>query len=1074
MTGGDSPGRTRRTFRRRESEHFFQQLTARAASLDELLSFDFTVVGSQHDGADLAGTRLATWCKACTDGDWQSLARRLSYDKLRFDEVIPKLGCAVPTPRGRSQLWASDARWIFECLTPEAPGVYDFPEAQPFCHLFGDLVGACRSRRDARLPASFTDVFHASSLDGLDAELTRRLCDLCAPVLYSRFSRHISAAADTPDHSGEGDPYARFTHWMRSGGWFEIAESFPVLLRLVATTTAQWIGFTAELLTRTSTDLDRICERLAGGPRGERKVAEISSAISDPHHGGRTVRTLTLTDGFKVVYKPKDLRIDVVWAGLIRDLETGGAPFVLTAAAALACDGYGWSEFVAHSECNDEAAVRRFFERAGAFGALLYLLGGTDIHAENIIAAGEHPVPVDLEMLLQPVARVRDDLRPARRAQAAAEARLTNSVLAVGILPVLHVTADTRVVGLGGIDLATSAADQIRWENVNSAEMRPVRLRNEDAPSPNLPKVGGVPRTVNAFRKEFTGGFAAYGQFLIGRKDLLVSALRKMAGFPVRKVLKPTRFYYMLRSRLLNPASWRDGATWSAQTEFIFRIIDSGIAKPPLWELFRGERRSLLELNIPHFSFSGNGRSISDGNGVAERSESGDLIGDVLARIGEFDERALEQQVEVILLSLPADVSAEVGINQNARCSHIASEQLAVRLRESADEISEILSKHAIREGDGAAWIGLEPSADGVNFQLATLGNDLYSGNVGVAVFLAAHARCAGSADSRRLARAAMAQLLDTISSEHAPRFARLQGIGAGTGLGSVVYGLTTIADLLGDQQMLDGAIAASALITADLVRSDARYDALSGSAGAVLSLLRLFKTCGDDQILSKAIQVGEHLLHGNGSPVREKTLSTKLLAGMSHGAAGISYALSALEAACGQPEFGEAAARLLQLERAAFSHARMNWPDFRPTGDGGSVGWTCQWCHGGVGIGFSRLGMVNLRADRGEDLMAEIRDAAMGASRIPTYFDDSLCCGMLGSIEFLSRPVSDGETTAFQAMAYQRLKDLLSRRSETGSFRWRRGEDRHNLGFFRGIAGLGYYFLRHSAPSLPDVLLWE
>ena len=40
--------------------------------------------------------------------------------------------------------------------------------------------------------------------------------------------------------------------------------------------------------------------------------------------------------------------------------------------------------------------MKRFYERQGGYLALLYMLQATDFHHENLIAAGEHPVLLDL------------------------------------------------------------------------------------------------------------------------------------------------------------------------------------------------------------------------------------------------------------------------------------------------------------------------------------------------------------------------------------------------------------------------------------------------------------------------------------------------------------------------------------------------------------------------------------------------------------------------------------------------------------------------------------------------------
>ena len=41
--------------------------------------------------------------------------------------------------------------------------------------------------------------------------------------------------------------------------------------------------------------------------------------------------------------------------------------------------------------------------------------------------------------------------------------------------------------------------------------------------------------------------------------------------------------------------------------------------------------------------------------------------------------------------------------------------------------------------------------------------------------------------------------------------------------------------------------------------------------------------------------------------------------------------------------------------------------------------------------------------------------------------------------------------------------------------FRWNAGKDSENLGFYRGLSGVGYTLLRQLAPeTLPNILIWE
>ncbi len=92
------------------------------------------------------------------------------------------------------------------------------------------------------------------------------------------------------------------------------------------------------------------------------------------------------------------------------------------------------------------------------------------------------------------------------------------------------------------------------------------------------------------------------------------------AGLAVRKVIRPTRFYYMLLQRLKNHRSMDDGAIWSAQADFVARLSQWDKDFDPLWPLHRAERDALLALNVPHFVSPSDGGGIADAAGIAVRT----------------------------------------------------------------------------------------------------------------------------------------------------------------------------------------------------------------------------------------------------------------------------------------------------------------------------------------------------------------------------------------------------------------------------------------------------------------------
>jgi lantibiotic modifying enzyme len=302
-------------------------------------------------------------------------------------------------------------------------------------------------------------------------------------------------------------------------------------------------------------------------------------------------------------------------------------------------------------------------------------------------------------------------------------------------------------------------------------------------------------------------------------------------------------------------------------------------------------------------------------------------------------------------------------------------------------------------------------------------------------------------------------------------------GIGGATGLGSIVYGLTCISRLLDDDELTADALDAARLLSDELIPADTQLDVIGGSAGAILSMLSLYRQTQAEEVLDRAVACGQHLLaqprvgpHGRRSwPCRSS--NDQVLNGMSHGAAGFGYALTALAAATGHDEFADAAAECLAFERSNFDAQRSDWCDLRV----GEPHWRSQWCHGAVGIGLARLGMSKFGSNYPDTVHADIQHALTGAARGWPGHADTLCCGALGSVELTREAGKVQARGGLHELATKRLSAILQAKSATGSYRWSVPvSSRFNVGLFRGLAGVGYTCLREVDDSLPNLLVWE
>ncbi|MGH6725910.1 MAG: type 2 lanthipeptide synthetase LanM family protein [Pseudolabrys sp.] len=1074
-------------------EAFYERLTVRAATIDELLSDDFEPLLGQKGDAELAERRLAAWCRSSAGGDWALFGRRLQRDGLTTDRVLSRLSSVRRKASASPPAWIDDAIWIeaaLQSLVKNATSIAASNPTEPcaFEHLFAQVVEQAEAMLWSSIGTSAREHLAESARACLRHSLLKELTGLSAPAVYERFAkvRKVSAAspdAAKPRHTAGKLRYDQFIAQMKAGGFRGLFEDKPIILRLLATIVRQWIDTSREFILRLDADLATIRRELLHAAAASR-VAKIAGDLSDPHNCGHSVQIVSFEDGSRVVYKPKDLRLDAAWYDLVGRLNRSEPPVNLQAVRALARDGYGWTEFVDHTGCGDRDGYKRFFRRAGAWLALFHCFATNDMHQENMIAAGDHPVPIDLETILQATAAEHTSLAPQDQAYDAAIDIIANSVMMVGLLPAYARGVDDNVFAVGGMTADWNAKIKLTWNNINSDDMRPAKSKEVGTTTPNLPHVEGRSAKFADHVDDFTTGFADYAKFLLhlSRGANQGGLFDGFSGVPIRKVIRPTRFYYMLLQRLKNHQPMDDGAIWSAQADFIARLSDWEKDSDPIWRLQRAERSALLALNVPHFVSSSDGNEIRDATGISVSTEAASGVERARARVRNFDEQEIAWQITVIGQNLssvsraagPSPRGVELKIPAHSEAAGAPIRDLFVA---EADKIAAELSRRAIRRGPSAAWIGLDWLGDSEVFQLVCLGADLYNGVPGITVFLAAHAAVTGHKSSSDLALAGLAHLRNELKSRNAARMARSLGIGGATGLGSIVYALAVTSKCLHNEDLLADAHLAAELMTDALIAADKQLDVMGGGAGAILGLLRLYRDTQSADVLERAVKCGEHLLRQPqvGSEGRRswsgQGSGQKGLNGMSHGAAGFAYALASLATASGRDEFAQAASECVAFEDASYDATRNNWPDLRHDGEPARP---CQWCHGAPGIGLARIASVKRGGLESKRMATDIRNALGGVERSSPVQVDTLCCGTLGSVEFFCEAATALGRGDLRELASRRLVTVLQAAASTGDYRWNSGDRRFNLGLFRGLSGVGYTSLRQVDNSLPNILIWE
>jgi type 2 lantibiotic biosynthesis protein LanM len=923
--------------------------------------------------------------------------------------------------------------------------------------------------------------------------LARAFLNELAPALLFQASKPFVLEMHVARLQGRlhgATPQARFEDFTRQlredRGLPALLRKYPVLARQLVLTVDQWGDYLCELVAHLSADWDAICAVFSSGS-DPGPLVEIDAGKGDRHRDGRSVVVLRFDSGLRLVYKPKPLAVDVHFQELVGWLNDRGAEPPLRPLKLIDRGDYGWCEFIGSTSCQSQREVRRFYERQGSYLALLYALDATDVHNENLIADGEHPMLVDYEALFHPHIYGQDPILAANLAAGA----LDESVWQVGILP-RRVWADERSVGVDTSGLGGQAGQMnphpvVGFNDPGSDDMRLGRRRVELPTSENRPRLGD--REVDAldYKDAILAGFTRMYRLLCRhRSALLTEVLPRFSQDEIRVVVRPTNVYGLLLYESFHPDLLRDGLD---RDRFFDRLWAEAAQRPYLARLIAAERRDLWRGDIPLFTTTPESRTIftSDRETVADLldSPSLDLVRQRIERLGEDDLAKQTWVIEASLATLRMDRDPTISRPlQRPATARAVTRECLLRI---ADDVGARLDELALQNDAGAYWLGVVP-LDEFTWGVVPSGLDLYAGTTGTALFLGYLGEITGKSSHTRLAKRALRSLQIQLepwlrAASEDGEDSTFQPIGAFEGLGSVIYGLTHLGILWDSPDLLDDAERLAGTLS-PLVPKDDHLDVIYGSAGCILALLGLHSTRPSARALEVAIECGDHLL-ATARPMAHGIAWTTLadqapLGGLSHGAAGFALSLLRLASHSGQTRFREAALHALEYERNLFVPELNNWADLRvfPSSESRTSQPNRQpatnsmvaWCHGAAGIGLARLGALDHLDD--PTIRQEIDTALDATKQLGFDINHSLCHGALGNAELLLtaaerlRRPEDHETLA-RAISHV-VASIQANGYITGV-----PLAVETPGFMTGLAGIGYELLRLADPGkVPSVLV--
>ncbi len=322
----------------------------------------------------------------------------------------------------------------------------------------------------------------------------------------------------------------------------QLYQDYPVLYECLMQTTVQSVRGIVDVLERFAVDKDEINRRFFPDHPAQ-SIRKLDGGESDSHNEGQKVYILELDNGKKLVYKPRSLRVDEAWEAFLQWVTVHLAiPYWWN--KTWNRGGYGWCEWVETKTCEVYEELERYYLRNGILLCVSYLLGTEDLHYENLIACGEYPIVVDLEMAVGSRGS-----RGTDESGSEAERVFRESVLQTGILPLYAWNEDGEGVNVGAINgnggqlvpLSMPVIVQTGTTDMHVEYRQPTMGEGK-----NLATWKGTFIEPVEFLEKIETGFAKAYRFLMENKKEAMKRLKGFQNAPVRYLIRDTQQYAML------------------------------------------------------------------------------------------------------------------------------------------------------------------------------------------------------------------------------------------------------------------------------------------------------------------------------------------------------------------------------------------------------------------------------------------------------------------------------------------------------------------------------------------------
>lgn len=865
-----------------------------------------------------------------------------------------------------------------------------------------------------------------------------------------------------------------------------IFKEYPVLLRIILEVIKNCIDNYRQFLLRIESDHSLIVDQLCEGKEFI-SIKKVDGQMSDTHHGGASVFKVTLDNGYQILYKPHQVFNEIKYLQLYEwcASKCNIFPYIYKI---IDKDNYGWVEFVTYEGCDNKKEIENYFYRFGIQTFIVYLLGAGDIHYENLIVHGEHPVIVDCETMLE-----NKYINDEDNAYSCVSSYINNSVLHSGLLP--YFTWRNKEFG---VDF--SALNGINEQKVPI--LMPM-ITNEKTSNMKMiydyPKVSGKQNVVTFCNKKINpteystiiiAGFADIYNYVQNNKEEAKKFLSNLNLEKIisRQLMQNTQRYALLISTSYHPSALNNGRE---RELLLSKALESvGLDNEKQRFVADSEICEMLNNDVPYFYTKPNSKDLYSTSGNIYRNYFKDSsLEGLQEKINNLSDKDLMLQKEFIKASLmptnqeqnKSPMHKQLSLNKSCD-EHFNCHEMEKCISKIADDIEKVVFYN--NQMDKASWIAA--SRDGydqnIHWRFFPMDYFLYDGISGLAIFYSAIQ--VFDLENKRynnLLKAIINSLF-----EYTDKFAeenirnKWTEIGAFSGETSIVYTYLYLYKLCNKNEFLEYG-SRHALLLENRLMKDNNYDILCGNAGAIHIFCKLYEMTNNEKFIKMAQSAADQLLTdakvqaiGVGWSNEEFPCP---LAGFAHGNAGIAYSLMELWKITNRQEYLDLAVRAIDYENSLFDKDDSNWKDIRSVNgmrnDEKGIR-PIAWCHGAGGILLSRVEMLKIcPQNMKERLHYDMERAAKTVIRGGMFKDYCLCHGTLGNLLILNEYNKIAKNEALNNTIIEMINNV-SREIAEGEYISQQNNSPFFNGFMLGRAGMGYAVLKFLYPNLPNILSLE